>query len=92
MDSIVANPKTSEYLLKQDWRGKMIDNMIKYGFSPKEILGYLLGTKGPGTLGLGFRWKSTPEGYDYWNDIDTDLMGTACDEEWNDSYVRIKLD
>ena len=91
MAIIIGNSKASEHILNQDWRGKMVDNMIEEGNTPDRILSFLLGNKGGSTVNYAFYWDSSPEGYDYWSNIDMELNETSASEDWGDFYVKINL-
>lgn len=88
---IEVNPKVSEWLLEQPWRGQFIDNCIKENRSPSEVLQLILGRCGDETINEGFTWIDTPEDYDFWFKLNNELEEKFEEEDWNDYWKEIEI-
>lgn len=80
---IKVNPKLTEYILNQSWRSKFINNCInkKDPLSPSEILSNLLGNR-IDPICSSFTWMNTPEGWNFWSKIDTNMYEKSEKEHW----------
>ena len=88
---IIVNPKASEWMLKQPWLSQFVDNCIAACDSPDEILSYLLGEEPDNTVNDGFHWMSTPEGGQFWSDIDDEIIDACEKEHWEDFETTIEI-
>lgn len=88
---IIVNPKASEWMLKQPWLPQFINNCVTAKNSPSQILSYLLGTESANTVNDGFHWMSTPEGGDFWSDIDDEIRDASIKEDWDDFDTIIEI-
>lgn len=85
-----VNPKASEWILKQPWLFQFVDNCIADSDSPEEILFFLLGQFSNGTS-AAFSWGNTPEGGDFWSEIDDEILRVSENENWDDSDTTIEI-
>lgn len=88
---VIVNPKASEWMLKQPWLSQFVDNCIAAYNSPDQILRYLLGTESDNTVNDGFHWMSTPEGGQFWSDIDDEIVDACEKEHWEDFDTTIEI-
>ena len=88
---VIVNPKASEWILKQPWLSQFIKNCIAAYNPPDQILSYLLGTESDNTVNDGFHWMSTPEGGQFWSDIDDELVDGSAEEHWEDFETTIEI-
>ena len=88
---IIVNPKASEWMLKQPWLSQFVDNCIAACDSPNEILSYLLGAESANTINAGFIWSHTPEGRDFWDNIDDEIGDASVKEDWDDFDTIIEI-
>lgn len=88
---IIVNPKASEWILKQPWLSQFINNCIAAKNSPEQILYYLLGADSPSTVDDAFFWANTPEGRDFWNKIDDEMIDVSKEESWKDFDTIIEI-
>lgn len=88
---IIVNPKASEWILKQPWLPQFINNCVAANNSPEQILRYLLGEESDNTVNDGFRWISTPEGRQFWSDIDDEIIDACEKEHWEDFETTIEI-
>lgn len=88
---IIVNPKASEWMLKQPWLSQFVDNCIAAHDSPDEILSYLLGAESANTINAGFIWSKTPEGIDFWKNIDDEIEEDCEEEDWNEFDTPIEI-
>ena len=88
---IFVNPKASEWILKQPWLSQFVNNCIAAHKLPYEILSYLLGTNTDDTVNAGFSWSCTPEGFNFWSDIDDKIIDARAEENWDDSDIIIDI-
>lgn len=86
-----VNSKVNEWLFSQPWIGQFIDNLKNKGSEPEKILSILLGEKGIRTVDAAFTWEDTPEGWDFWDEKDTELIDLWEENEWSKSTVSIKI-
>lgn len=86
-----VNPKIHKWLLSQPWIGQFIDNLINEGYEPKDMLSILLGKDGCNTIDFAFCWENTPEGGNFWSNIDLELRYLWENNEWGESYVYIEI-
>lgn len=88
---MIVNPKASEWILKQPWLSQFVDNCIARGTPPDIILAYFLGKESFNTVNNAFYWADTPEGRDFWEDIDDEMAKVSDKENWNDSDIIIEI-
>lgn len=88
---IIVNPKASEWMLKQPWLSQFVDNCIAACDSPDEILSYLLGAESANTINAGFIWSKTPEGREFWENLDDEIEEACEEEDWNDYDTTIEI-
>lgn len=88
---LIVNPKVSEWILKQPWLPQFINNCVAADNSPKQILCYLLGTESDNTVNDGFHWMNTPEGGQFWSDIDDEIIDVSAEEHWENFDTIIKI-
>lgn len=88
---IYVNPKASEWILKQPWLPQFIDNCIARDTSPAKILSYLLGMKSSNTVNSALYWAGTPEGRDFWENIDEEMERASEEEDWDDFDTTIEI-
>lgn len=88
---VIVNPKASEWMLKQPWLSQFVDNCIAEKNSPSQILSYLLGAESANTINAGFIWSNTPEGRDFWDNIDEEIEEDCEEEDWNDFDTIIEI-
>lgn len=88
---IIVNPKASEWILKQPWLPQFINNCVAADNSPEQILRYLLGEESDNTVNDGFHWMSTPEGGQFWSDIDDEIIDACEKEHWEDFKTTIEI-
>lgn len=88
---IDINPKASEWILKQPWLPQFINNCIAANNSPEQIFSYLLGAESAGTVNDAFHWMSTPEGGQFWSDIDDEMIDACGEENWDDFDTTIEI-
>lgn len=88
---VIVNPKASEWILKQPWLSQFIKNCIAAHNPPDQILSYLLGTESDNTVNDGFCWMSTPEGGQFWSDIDDEIVDACEEEHWEDFETTIEI-
>ena len=88
---LCVNPKASEWILKQPWLSQFVDNCIAAENSPATILSYFLGTESDNTVNDGFHWMSTPEGGQFWSDIDDEMIDVSEKEHWEDFETTIEI-
>lgn len=86
-----VNPKASEWILKQPWLSQFVDNCIADGNSPVEILFFLLGQASYYTIVDAFNWGDTPEGRDFWSEIQDEILRVSEDENWDDFNTTIEI-
>lgn len=88
---IIVNPKASEWILKQPWLSQFVNNCIAAGDSPTEILSYLLGVGSTDIINFGFIWVKTPEGRDFWSNIDDEIKKVCEKEDWDEFDTTIEI-
>lgn len=88
---VIVNPKASEWILKQPWLSQFVDNCTAACDSPAETLSYLLGAESANTINAGFIWSETPEGRDFWGNIDNDMEEASEKEDWDDFDTTIEI-
>ena len=88
---LIVNPKASEWILKQPWLSQFINNCVAADNPPDQILRYLLGTESYSTVNDGFHWMSTPEGGQFWSDIDDEMIDVGAEEHWEDFDTIIEI-
>lgn len=88
---IDVNPKASEWILKQPWLPQFINNCIAADNSPEQILLYLLGEESDNTINDGFLWANTPEGNEFWSNIDDKIVDVSEKENWEDFDTTIEI-
>lgn len=88
---IIVNPKASEWILKQPWLPQFINNCVAADNSPEQILRYLLGEESDNTVNDGFHWMNTPEGGQFWSDIDDEITDACEKEHWENFDTIIKI-
>lgn len=88
---IIVNPKASEWILKQPWLPQFINNCVATYNPPDQILRYLLGTESDNTVNDSFHWMNTPEGVQFWSDIDDEMMDAGAEEHWEDFETTIEI-
>lgn len=88
---IRVNPKISEWLSKQPWRFKFIDNLINKNCSPDRILCILIGSNNKSTISGSFSWYRTPEGHNYWDNINDEFVRIYTEENWKKFEKLISL-
>lgn len=88
---IIVNPKASEWILKQPWLSQFVDNCIARDTPPDMILAYLLGEESSNTVNDALYWAGTPEGRDFWNNIDDEMAEVSKEENWNDYDTAIEI-
>ena len=88
---VIVNPKASEWILKQPWLSQFINNCIAAKNSPEQIFYYLLGTESDNTVNDGFHWMNTPEGGQFWSDIDDKIIDVSEKEHWEDFETTIEI-
>lgn len=86
---IQVSPKASEWILKQPWLSQFVDNCVAIKTSPDMILAYLLGTESYSTISSAFLWSSTPEGGDFWSEIDDEIEKVSEEEGWDITTIEI---
>lgn len=65
-----TNAAVAKWLQKQEWYEAWLDNMNLQDLDEALILEYKCGLHGEDTISNSFIWMVTPEGYDYWREID----------------------
>jgi hypothetical protein len=88
---INVNPKASEWILKQPWLSQFVDNCMAGGNTPAMTLSYLLGNESPCTVNEAFYWAKTPEGRDFWSNIDDEMSDISIVEDWDDFDATIEI-
>lgn len=88
---LIVNPKVSEWILKQPWLSQFVDNCIAIGDSPDEILYYLLGAESANTIDASFIWSKTPEGRDFWGNLNDEIKEVCEEEHWNEFTTAIEI-
>lgn len=88
---VTVNPKASEWILKQPWLPQYINNCIEADNPPNAILFYLLGTESVNTVNDSFIWSHTPEGRNFWSDIDGEIEDVSAEEHWEDFETTIEI-
>lgn len=88
---LIVNPKASAWILKQPWLPQFINNCVAADNSPEQTLRYLLGEKSDNTVNDGFHWMSTPEGGQFWSDIDNEITDVSAEEHWEDFETTIEI-
>lgn len=88
---IIVNPKASEWILKQPWLPQFINNCIAENTSPETMLYYLLGSEVSAMINGAFLWMDTPEGHNFWEKIDGEMMDVNKKEHWNDFETTIEI-
>lgn len=88
---IGVNPKASEWILKQPWLSQFVDNCVAIETSPDRILAYLLGAESYSTIFNAFTWSSTPEGEDFWSEIDDEIEEVSEEEDWGEFDTTIEI-
>ena len=88
---IDVNPKASEWILKQPWLPRFVNNCIAIETSPDVILAYLLGGESHSTIWSAFTWSDTPEGGDFWSKIDDEMSEVGEEEGWNEFDTTIEI-
>lgn len=88
---IIVNPKASEWILKQPWLPQFVNNCTAAYCSPNEILSYLLGADSPSTVNNAFYWARTPEGREFWNHINDEIIDASAEEHWEDFDTTIEI-
>lgn len=86
-----VNPKISEWLLEQPWRGKYIDNLIARGRKPSDILEFVLGGCRESTISGAFMWSSTPEKHSFWRNISDKFEMEYISKGWKQFEKTIKV-
>lgn len=88
---ITVNPKASEWILKQPWLSQFVDNCIGDGATPAKILSYLLGENSCDTVDEAFLWSCTPEGKNFWDNINDEMLDVSGEENWKDFNTTIEI-
>lgn len=88
---IGVNPKASEWILKQPWLSQFVDNCVAIKTPPDMILAYLLGAESYSTIFSAFTWSSTPEGEDFWSEIDDEIEEVSEGEDWDEFGTTIEI-
>lgn len=88
---ITVNPRASEWILKQPWLSQFVDNCIAWDTPPDMILTYLLGEESSNTVNDAFYWEGTPEGRDFWEDIDDEMAKVSDEENWDYYDTTIEI-
>lgn len=86
-----VNSKVNKWLLSQPWIEQFINNLRYEGCDPEDILSFLLGGEGKGTIDNAFYWKDSPEGEEFWSDKDSELAELWEENEWGKSTVYIEI-
>lgn len=77
-----TNAAVAKWLEKQEWYEAWIDNMNLQDFlSEDSKLEYILGLRGEETICDSITWAITPEGYDYWEEINRQFKAWFYGEE-----------
>ena len=59
----------AKWLEKQEWYEAWIDNLNLFREDPEVINDFINGLFDEGTIMMGFPWRMTPEGDEYWRGI-----------------------
>lgn len=86
-----VNPKVNKWLLSQPWIGQFIDNLRNEEQEPEDILSYLLGGEDLVTIKNAFYWENSPEGYEFWNNKDSEFEKLWKENKWDESTVYIEI-
>lgn len=88
---ISVSPKASEWILKQPWLSQFVNNCVANKRAPNRILAYLLGAESYSTIFNAFTWSSTPEGEDFWSEIDDEIEEVSEEEDWGEFDTTIEI-
>lgn len=77
-----TNAAVAKWLEKQEWYEAWLENMNLQDFmSEGQKLEYTLGLHGEETISDSIVWMMTPEGYDYWEEINRQFKAWFYGEE-----------
>lgn len=76
-----TNAAVAKWLEKQEWYQAWLDNMHLQDLAADLILEYTSGLYGKNTIDNSFIWMVTPEGYDYWKQINEEFKAWYDGEE-----------
>ena len=65
-----SNAAVAKWLQKQEWYDSFIETLYRFRDYDSDVARFLDGSMKEDTIYLAFPWYFSPEGMDFWNDID----------------------